>query len=165
MVADAGAAYPLTIDPLLSSPSWITESDQDEASYGASVATAGDVNGDGFSDVVIGAPYFDNGQSNEGKAFLFLGSPAGLSGSAAWTSEGNQADAIWGHFVAPAGDVNGDGFADVLVGAPDFDNGQADEGRAAVYLGSASGLALPPPGPPSPTRKAGISARCRPRAT
>ena len=144
VVADAGAAYPLTIDPLVSSPSWITESDQNEASYGASVATAGDVNGDGFSDVVIGAPYFDNGQSNEGKVFLFLGSPIGLSNSPTWTSEGNQADAIWGHFVAPAGDVNGDGFADVMVGAPDFDNGQADEGRAAVYLGSASGLAFSP---------------------
>jgi FG-GAP repeat/FG-GAP-like repeat len=144
VVADAGAAYPLTIDPLLSSPSWIAESNQDESSFGASVATAGDVNGDGYSDVVVGAPAFDNGQDNEGRAFLFLGSASGLSSSPAWTSEANQADASWGGFVAPAGDVNGDGFWDVIIGASAFDNGQVDEGRAAVYLGSASGLAASP---------------------
>ena len=39
-----------------------------------------------------------------------------------------------------AGDVNGDGYADALVTAPNYDNGQFDEGRAFAYLGSASGL-------------------------
>ena len=46
--------------------------------------------------------------------------------------------------MATAGDVNGDGYADVIVGAPDYDNGQTDEGRAFVYLGSAAGLACRP---------------------
>ena len=41
--------------------------------------------------------------------------------------------------MATAGDVNGDGYADVIVGAPDYDNGQTDEGRAFVYHGSAAG--------------------------
>ena len=43
------------------------------------MATAGDVNGDGFSDVIVGAPYYDNGEFDEGRAFLYLGSAAGLA--------------------------------------------------------------------------------------
>jgi hypothetical protein len=141
LVEDEGAAYPLTIDPLLSSPVWIGEPNQDEASYGAAVATAGDVNGDGFSDIIVGAPFFDNGQENEGRAWLYLGSTSGPANSPAWTSEANQADAGWGISVGTAGDVNGDGFSDVIVGSVYYDNDQVDEGRAMVFLGSAAGLA------------------------
>src|SRR6185295_1973189 len=60
---------------------------------------------------------------------------SGLSTTAAWTVESNQADAFLGRSVASAGDVNGDGYADVIVGSHTFDNGQTDEGRAFVYMG------------------------------
>ncbi len=143
-IDDRGAAYPITVDPLLSSPSWTAESNRASTYFGVSVATAGDVNGDGFSDVVVGAYGYDNGETNEGRAYLFLGSPGGLGGSPAWTAESNQAFSYFGYWVATAGDVNGDGYSDVVVAADSYDNGQVDEGRAYVYHGSAAGLGAAP---------------------
>ena len=131
-------------DPLTPTAAWIAESDQAGADFGFSSASAGDVNGDGFDDVIVGAFTFGNGQNQEGKAFVYLGSASGLSPVAAWTAEGNQVNAVFGKSVARAGDVNGDGFDDVIVGAAWFDNGQTDEGRAFVYHGSATGLGATP---------------------
>ena len=139
VVDDRDASYPLTIDPLMTTPAWQAESDQASAQFGASVAGAGDVNGDGFADVIVGARFFDNGQTNEGAAFVYLGSAAGLATTPAWQAESDQAAANFGSSVAGAGDVNGDGYADVIVGANRFDNGESDEGAAFVYLGSAAG--------------------------
>jgi len=140
-IDDTDAAYPLTVDPVLTGPTWTAEGDQASAWFGHSVTTAGDVNGDGYSDVIVGAPLFDGGESEEGRAFLFLGSATGLPSSPAWTAEGDQPGANFGLSVGTAGDVNDDGFSDVIVGAPEFDGGQVSEGRAYVYMGSASGLA------------------------
>ena len=125
---------------LSTTANWTAESNQASAYFGYSVATAGDVNGDGYADVIVGAPNYDNGQTDEGRAFVYHGSASGLSATANWTAESNQASAYFGYSVATAGDVNGDGYADVIVGAPNYDNGQTDEGRAFVYHGSASGL-------------------------
>ena len=117
------------------------------------VATAGDVNGDGYADVVVGALDYDNGQADEGRArFVYHGSPTGLTHDRRLDGEGDQADAYFGCPVATAGDVNGDGYADVIVGAPYYDNGQTDEGRAFVYLGSRPGSHSVPPGRPKATR-------------
>ena len=57
-----------------------------------------------------------------------------------WTFEGNVAKTCVGWSVATAGDVNGDGYDDVIVGAPYYDQGEADEGSAFAFLGSASGV-------------------------
>ena len=141
VIDDAGAVYPITVDPLATSPAWTAESDQAGAWFGFPVATAGDVNGDGYSDVIVGADGYDNGQTDEGRAYVYLGSAAGLAANPAWTAESDQASAYFGIAVATAGDVNGDGYADVIVGANRYDNGETDEGRAYVYLGSAAGLA------------------------
>jgi hypothetical protein len=143
-VDDRGASYPLTIDPLLTSPAWTFEIDQDNAWLGESVATAGDVNRDGYSDVLVGAPQYDAGQPGEGRAFLFLGSPSGPSTTPDWTAESNQDLASFGKAVAGAGDVDGDGYSDVLVGADLYDGDLVDEGGAWCYLGSAGGLSATP---------------------
>jgi hypothetical protein len=143
-VDDAHAAYPITVDPLVTSPSWTAESDQAAAQFGGAVATAGDVNGDGYSDAIVGASFFDGGELNEGRAYLFLGSPTGLATTPAWTAEPNQANSGFGAALGPAGDVNGDGFGDVVIGAFAYDNGQDNEGAAFVYLGSAAGLGPAP---------------------
>lgn len=123
-------------------PVWTGTCNQVEANYGASVAYAGDVNGDGYADVIVGASHFSNGQSNEGAAFVYYGSPTGLSKTPNWTSESNQANAFFGASVSTAGDVNKDGFSDIVIGAPMFDNGETNEGRAFVYFGSANGLSV-----------------------
>jgi hypothetical protein len=138
------AVYPVTIDPLSTAWAWTAVSNQDNALFGSSVATAGDVNGDGFSDVILGAPAFDNGLTDEGRAYVYLGSASGLSTIAAWTAESDLAGAQFGISVSTAGDVNGDGYSDVIVGAYLYSNGQTNEGRAFVYHGSASGLSLSP---------------------
>jgi hypothetical protein len=116
--------------------------DQSFAKYGWSVAGAGDVNGDGYDDVIVGAFYYDTKNSHAGKAYLYLGNASGLSATAAWTSSGdNQANAWYGSTVASAGDVNGDGYDDVIVGADWYDSVNSNVGKAYLYLGSASGLA------------------------
>ncbi|MFM2162726.1 MAG: hypothetical protein RLZZ383_2238, partial [Pseudomonadota bacterium] len=126
---------------LSTTASWSAQSDQAGALFGAAVASAGDVNGDGYADVLVGAYAFDNGATDEGRATLYLGSAAGLATTSAWTAESDQASADFGYSLGSAGDVNGDGYGDVIVGAPRYDNGSTDEGRVSVYLGTASGLA------------------------
>jgi hypothetical protein len=135
-IDDSAAVYPLMVDPLATSPAWIGESNQVDAQYGYSVASAGDVNGDGFSDVLVGAWAYSNGENEEGRAYLYHGSVAGLETSASWERESDSGGARFGWSVSGAGDVNGDGFSDVLVGEP----GGAFRGRAYLFLGSGSGL-------------------------
>jgi len=124
---------------------WVPAGGQAGAAFGSSVAPAGDVNGDGYSDVIVGAPLYDNGQADEGRAYLFLGSANGPAASPAWTWEPNQANAHAGAVVAPAGDVNRDGYADLLVCAPLWDQpGHVDAGAVFVFYGSASGPGVSP---------------------
>ncbi len=129
---------------LSASPGWSCESDQKDAYLGVAVGTAGDVNGDGYADVVVGAKWYSNDQTNEGRAYLFYGSAAGLSDIPDWIAEIDQAGAGFGSAVATAGDVNGDGYADVIVGAPEYDGPQQDEGAVFLFYGSAAGLSAAP---------------------
>ncbi|NLF03374.1 MAG: hypothetical protein GX601_20625, partial [Anaerolineales bacterium] len=129
---------------LSASPDWTVEGDQPDAWFGSSVGTAGDVNGDGYSDVIIGAYGYTNDQTEEGRAYVYLGSASGLADSPAWTAEGDQPDAWFGSSVGAAGDVNDDSYSDVIVGAPFYYDDQGEGGQAHVYLGSASGLASSP---------------------
>ncbi len=156
VIEDADAIYPLLIDPLITGqPDARLESNQSDPEghgtpeFGFSVSSAGDVNGDGFDDVIVGAPGWDGGQQGEGAAFVFLGSAGGIVGSDPSTAqahlESNQALAAFGVSVSNAGDVNRDGFDDVIVGANFYDSvlpgtQLAVEGAAFVFLGSASGI-------------------------
>jgi cysteine-rich repeat protein len=93
--------------------------------------------------VIVGAFGYDAGETDEGAAFVFLGSAAGIADGNPTTAhaqlESDQADAWLAYSVAGAGDVNGDGYADVIVGAPWYNAGQEDEGAALVFLGNGEG--------------------------
>lgn len=130
--------------PIPITPNWTSEIDQASANFGTSVAQAGDVNGDGFDDVLIAAPLFDNGEADEGKVFLYYGTATGVSATAAWTYESNQINAQLGSSISGAGDVNNDGYDDVIIAAKLFDNGQIDEGKVFVFYGSVTGLSATP---------------------
>jgi hypothetical protein len=96
-----------------------------------------DVNGDGYADLVVGALQQDAGALNEGNAFVYLGGPTGVPTTPSTTLDNpaNQASGLFGQSVASAGDVNGDGYADLVVGAYSQDAGAPQEGNAFVYLG------------------------------
>jgi hypothetical protein len=127
-------AFELTADAKL-------ESNQASSQFGLSVDGAGDVNGDGFGDVIVGATSYDNGELEEGAAFMFLGGPGAFDLIADAHFEADQANAQFGTSVAGAGDVNGDGLDDMVVGARLFASGQVDEGAAFIYYGVATGPA------------------------
>jgi len=122
--------YNWTMDEDLSgvSASFWGEDASDRSGY--SVSSAGDVNGDGYDDLLIGAHYDENGGAVAGQTYLILGKPTGwamdinLSNSNAsfW---GEDAIDYSGYSVSSAGDVNGDGYDDLLIGAPyDEDGGR-----------------------------------------
>ncbi len=125
-------------------PIKILESNQASSSLGVSVAAAGDVNGDGYDDIVAGAMGYDNGESAEGAVFVFAGSQSGAVVTPVVILESNMAGAYFGSNVAGAGDVNEDGYADIVAGAQQYSNGQLIEGMASLYLGGAAGFAVTP---------------------
>jgi hypothetical protein len=113
---------------------------------GHSVASAGDVNGDGFADLIIGAPGAD--PYNSGTSYVMFGKASGftakidlssLNGSNGFRLDGVSAGDFSGQSVAGAGDVNGDGFADVIVGAATA--GVNYSGASYVVFGKATGFA------------------------
>jgi hypothetical protein len=114
--------------------------------FGWGLAPAGDVNGDGFADLVVserrGSP---GGRIDAGAAHVYLGSAAGIASAPSVTIEGVNANDLFGNSVAAAGDVNGDGWADVVVCASLGDAmGFVDVGTCSVFHGGRTTIASSP---------------------
>jgi MYXO-CTERM domain-containing protein len=141
-IDDAQARYPLTVDPLLTGPSWSSSAGQADTYFGRSSTIVGDVNFDGYDDALIGQIRYSNQQENEGRALLFLGAASGLNSSSSWAVESNQAGARLGYSVTGVGSVDGDDYGDVVIGAFQWDEGSENGGAVFLYKGTSTGLEL-----------------------
>ena len=116
---------------------------------GFSVSSAGDANGDGYDDLLISAPGADPNGDQSGASYLVFGTSAEwgatidlatLDGSTVCGSAGETASDRSGWSVSADGDVDGDGFGDLLIGAGEADTNGADSGAAYVVFGTAAGF-------------------------
>ena len=122
---------------------WQAEGRQSGSFAGHHANSAGDVNGDGYDDVLVGAyRHIANGQVEAGRVELYYGSSAGLELAPRWVIDGSRANGHLGYSVNTAGDLNGDGFADIVLGEPTDLSGEA--GKVYIYYGSSSGLQATP---------------------
>ncbi len=112
--------------------SYLGEGDGDL--YGWRVNNAGDFNGDGYDDIIVGARRNDNnGNNNPGRAYVY----SGYTGLPIFVVDGETTGDWLGVSVDGAGDVNGDGYDDVIVGAEQNDVSGSNSGRAYVFYGHA----------------------------
>lgn len=124
------------------------ETESDEAC--TAVAGLGDVNGDGRSDVAVGAPYADGGVALQGRTYVVMGkvdsTPVALTSVAAgmggYAIDGELAGDFLGQAVMGPGDADGDGYADVVIGAPNVDAPGPFAGRGYVTFGKGDGAVL-----------------------
>jgi hypothetical protein len=132
-VDDAGARYPVEIDPIYTPAGWRVEGLAESGDFGFVVKVIGDVNGDGYDDVAVGGPTFGG---DNGRAYVYHNSATGLGASASRRLPGVDG-ADLGTALDGAGDVDNDGYDDLIVGAP---GSSADAGAAFLYRGGPSGI-------------------------
>ena len=118
---------------------------------GISVSGAGDINGDGIDDMIVGARYGDDGGTNAGEAYVIFGKTGTtrtsldlttLEPSDGFIIRGDQPYDRVGRSVSAAGDINGDGIDDLIVGLPNASGDFLFEGKSYVIFGSRSSFGV-----------------------
>ncbi len=153
----AGGRQVIDLTTLSAAQGFIIQGDAGADQAGFSVSSAGDVNGDGYDDLIVGGPFGDDGSSHAGEAYVVFGSASGfgtavggrqvidlttLSAVQGFIIQGDAAGDNAGFDVSSAGDVNGDGYDDLIVGARYGADGGAGAGEAYVVFGSAAGFGI-----------------------
>ncbi len=131
-----GAAYLFSGGSGLdATPDWICAGAGAGDQFGTSVAAGGDVNGDGAPDILVGAPYHNNGTTlDAGAGYLFYGGSR-LDTTADFTILGTRSAEYLGTSIAGCGDVTGSGYGHFVVGAPGDDSAGTDAGKVILSPG------------------------------
>ena len=154
---DVGGRQVIDLESLSASDGFIIQGDANYDNAGRSVSSAGDVNGDGIDDLIVGAYRGNDGGTNAGEAYVIFGRTTGfgvdvggrqvidlesLSASDGFIIQGDAASDYAGISVSNAGDVNGDGIDDLIVGAFGSNDGGTDAGEAYVIFGRTTGFGV-----------------------
>ena len=123
---------------LISNPTWVGTSDTIDSHFGSRVDHAGDINGDGYSDMLVTELGWSNADNDKGRVHVIEGGNTiqGIS----TTITGGTPNVILGYAIAGIGDVNGDGFDDIAIGSSDDATAVSGRGQAQIHLGSANGI-------------------------
>ena len=135
---------------------------------GKSVSSAGDINGDGFDDLIIGAPNaYPNDNASAGESYVLFGSSdefasnldlSTLDGSNGFVINGIEPGDHLGESVSSAGDINGDGIDDLIIGAPDADfHDNSHAGKSYVIYGVADSKSITDPNPTADNHLSGTA--------
>jgi hypothetical protein len=138
LVDDTGAQWPIEVDPVLTTAETTLVGGTTNNYFGFALTGAGDLNGDGYADIAVGAYNYSSGL---GRTYVYYGTASGIPTTADVTLTGLTAVSYFGGSVGAAGDVNGDGYDDLLVGAYRY---TTYTGRVYVYHGSAGGISTTP---------------------
>ncbi len=135
--------YRGTKDGLASTPSAVLKGEKEKSEFGRSM-TVGDINGDGYADVIVGAHSFEGALgSHQGKLYVFLGGSKGVSDKPAQSIEGEHKGDEYARTFAVF-DMDGDGINDLLTGASGYNGDQTYQGKVYVYRGTKAGLDTKP---------------------
>jgi hypothetical protein len=116
------------------------------ALFGFAVSGAGDLDGDGYIDIVIGAPRQDSPETDEGNAYVYYGGAEAIDATpdVPLVSPTNQRDGYFGDPVAAVGDLDGDGYSDLACGAKGYSDPRRNQGAVFVYPGTSGGVGTLP---------------------